>query len=72
MLEKLFIAKSGQSSGEWLPLWMHLEDTAGIMKKLLKDFGDRSGVEDIENFANVVAAAKHGGGNLIHIIEKKC
>ena len=38
MLEKLFIAKSGQSSGEWLPLWMHLEDTAGIMKKLLKDF----------------------------------
>lgn len=40
------------------------------IEKLLKDFGDRSGVEDIENFANVVAAAKHGGGNLIHIIEK--
>lgn len=40
------------------------------IEKLLSDFGDRSGVEDIENFANVVAAAKRSGGNLIRIIEK--
>ena len=40
------------------------------IEKLLKDFGSRSGVEDIENFANVVAAAKKSGGNLIRIIEK--
>ena len=40
------------------------------IEKLLKDLGDRSGVEDIENFANVVAAAKRSGGNLIRIIEK--
>ena len=40
------------------------------IEKLLMDFGDRSGVEDIENFANVVAAAKKSGGNLIRIIEK--
>lgn len=40
------------------------------VEKLLKDFGKRSGVEDIRNFANVVMAAKKSGGNLIHIIEK--
>lgn len=40
------------------------------LEKLLKDFGFRSGVEDIKNFANVVMAAKKSGGNLIRIIEK--
>lgn len=38
MIEKLLIAKSGKNYSEWLPLWMHLEDTAGIMKYLLKEF----------------------------------
>ncbi len=40
------------------------------VEELLKDFGNRSGMEDIQNFANVVAAAKKSGGNLIQIIEK--
>lgn len=40
------------------------------LEKLLKDFGDRSGIEDIRNFANVVMVAKRSGGNLIHIIQK--
>ncbi len=40
------------------------------LEDLLKDFGSRSGVEDINNFANVVMAAKKSGGNLIRIIEK--
>lgn len=40
------------------------------LETLLKDFGDRSGNEDIRNFANVVMAAKRSGGNLIHIIQK--
>lgn len=40
------------------------------IEEMLKDFGVRSGVEDIENFANVVMAAKRSGGNLIRIIEK--
>ena len=40
------------------------------IEKLLSDFGERSGVEDIENFANVVSAAKKSGGNLVRIIEK--
>lgn len=37
---------------------------------LLKDFAERSGIEDIQNFANVVMAAKKSGGNLIRIIQK--
>lgn len=40
------------------------------VEELLKDFGDRSGIDDIQNFANVVIAAKKSGGNLIHIIQK--
>ena len=38
MKEKLFMAKSNGNPSEWLPLWMHLEDTAGIMNHLLEDF----------------------------------
>lgn len=40
------------------------------LEVLLKDFGVRSQVEDIINFANVVTAAKKSGGNLIRIIQK--
>lgn len=40
------------------------------IEDLIKEFGKRSGVEDIENFANIVGAAKKSGGNLIKIIEK--
>lgn len=32
---RLLMAKTGRDpEEEWLPLWMHLKDTAGIMKKL--------------------------------------
>lgn len=40
------------------------------LERLLKDFGERSGIDDIKNFANVVMAAKKSGGNLIRIIQK--
>lgn len=40
------------------------------LERLLKDFGERSGIDDIRNFANVVMAAKKSGGNLIRIIQK--
>lgn len=38
MIEKLMIAKSGDNSYKWLPLCVHLEDTAGIMNKLIEEF----------------------------------
>lgn len=40
------------------------------VEKLFQDFGKRSGIDDIINFANVVVVAKRNGGNLVHIIQK--
>lgn len=40
------------------------------LERLLKDFGERSDIDDINNFANVIIAAKRSGGNLIRIIQK--
>ncbi len=40
------------------------------LEALLKDFGERSGIDDIRNFANVVAVAKKSGGNVVRVIEK--
>ncbi len=38
------------------------------IEDLLLDFGNRSCCEDIVQFANIVAVAKHSGGNLTEII----
>lgn len=40
------------------------------VERLMQEFGKRSGVDDISDFANVVTVAKQSGGNLIHIIQK--
>lgn len=40
------------------------------IEKLFQDFGNRSGIDDIANFANVIMVAKHSGGNMVHIIQK--
>ncbi len=40
------------------------------IEQLLKKFAARSGVQDIEDFANVVLVPKKSGGNLIRIIQK--
>lgn len=41
-----------------------------ILEQLLHDFGKRSGVEDVIEFAEVFAAAKRSGGNMTEIIER--
>lgn len=41
-----------------------------ILEKLLHDFGRRSKVEDIREFAEVFAAAKRNGGNMTEVIER--
>lgn len=40
------------------------------VEQLIWDFGERSGMDDIANFANVVMVAKKSGGNLVRIIQK--
>lgn len=41
-----------------------------VLEQLLYDFGKRSGLEDIMEFAEVFAAAKRSGGNLTEVIER--
>ena len=38
------------------------------LETVLEEFGERSGVEDIRNFADVFRIAKRGGGDLVSII----
>ncbi len=40
------------------------------LEKILSDLADRSGIEDIEDFAGVFSAAKRSGGDLTRIIRK--
>ena len=37
-VNKLFAAKTGNSSSLWLPLWMHHRDTCAVMRYLLEEF----------------------------------
>lgn len=40
---QMLMAKTGRDTGEaWLPLWMHLRDTAGVMKKLVPKWVPKS------------------------------
>ena len=43
-------------------------DNNMVLEALLKDFGERSGVEDIKDFADIFGIAKRTGGNLKEII----
>lgn len=40
------------------------------VEQLFQEFGNRTEVDDIKNFANVVTVAKRSGGNMVHIIQK--
>lgn len=42
------------------------------LEEILRDFGNRSQVEDIINFADVFATAKRTGGDIIKIIRSTC
>ena len=40
------------------------------VEELFSDLGERSGVEDIENFASVFKTAKRTGGDMNRVLEK--
>lgn len=40
------------------------------IEEMVEDLGKRSGIEDIENFAQIFRFAKRGGGNFIKIIHR--
>lgn len=80
---QILMAKtSRETEEEWLPLWMHLKDTAGVIKKLVKKWlpeavMDAAGVEakQFEKTA-VFLAAVHDIGKATSyfqsIITKAC
>ncbi|MBQ9766301.1 MAG: type II secretion system F family protein [Lachnospiraceae bacterium] len=41
-----------------------------MVEELLEDFGKRSGIDDIKNFASVFKTAKRSGGDMLKIITK--
>lgn len=77
------MAKSSPDTGQmWLPLWMHLEDTAGVMRKLVASWIPEAVINasgmDYDQFMVIAAflAAVHDIGKATsyfqHIITKSC
>lgn len=69
--------KESYITGELLLIMKGISNNQPVEKMLLS-FGRRSGVEDIENFAQIIAIGKQSGGNInrithgaIHNIEEK-
>lgn len=65
MVKELFIIKTGLRNNE-------------ALEKLIEDFGNRSGIEDVCDFAGILVIGKQSGGNLerifynsISVIEEK-
>lgn len=45
MIDKLLIGKTGDNL-TWLPLWVHLRDTAGVMRRLLEEWVTDATIEN--------------------------
>ena len=59
------------ASGMMVLEFSHMEGQIRMnrpVEQVLMEFGDRSGLDDVRNFAEVFAAAKRSGGELVSII----
>ena len=68
VMENMY-GSSGLITNEFKILTRRLRSNE-TLEKILLDLADRSGIEDIEDFANVFAAAKRSGGDFTRIIRK--
>lgn len=64
---KLLYGEDGLICREFVYMQQRIR-TNGTVEAALADFGERSGIEDIRNFAEVFAAAKRSGGSLSEIL----
>lgn len=64
---KSLYGEAADITKEFLIIGRGLENNL-ILEKMLLDFGNRSGVDDIKDFADIFAVAKRTGGNLKEII----
>ncbi|MBO6149484.1 MAG: type II secretion system F family protein [Lachnospiraceae bacterium] len=67
-MEKLY-GREGLISREFTILTRRLRSNE-TLEKILTDLSDRSGIEDIRDFANVFSVAKRGGGDFTSIIRR--
>ena len=65
----LLYGKESTIGKEWYTIISGLGNNM-VLEKMRFDFGRRSGVEEIMEFAQVFAAAKRNGGNLTEVIER--
>lgn len=65
-LSKLY-GEDSDIAAEFFTIGRGLENNL-VLEKMLMDFGNRSKVEDIRDFADIFAVAKRSGGNLREII----
>ena len=68
VMESMY-GSSGLITAEFKVLTRRLRSNESL-EKILSDLAERSGVEDIEDFANVFSAAKRSGGDFTRIIRK--
>ncbi|MCR4909078.1 MAG: type II secretion system F family protein [Lachnospiraceae bacterium] len=67
-MEKLY-GRDGLITGELILLSRRLKANENI-EDILSDLSDRSGIEDIRDFADVFRSAKRNGGNLSAVIRR--
>ena len=65
---ELIYGKESMVSKEFIYMGQQIRINRSI-EELMRSFGERSGLDDIENFANVLAIAKRSGGELVPIIQ---
>ena len=61
--------KEGMASAEFEEIGRRAKMNRPVEEGLM-DFGERSGLEDISNFAQVVSAAKRRGGGMVEMINQ--
>ena len=64
---KTLYGEDAEISGEFRMIGRGLNNNM-VLETLLMDFGERSGIEDIKDFADIFGIAKRTGGNLKEII----
>lgn len=61
--------KDAQISKRYMVIRERLKNNE-TMERILSDFADDSGIEDIRDFADVFSAAKRSGGDMVKIIKR--
>ena len=62
--------RESDMSKELMFMIKKMKDTAGSDTELWMNLAERSGVEDIEDFASVFAACRDAGGNLVQAVDR--